>query len=53
MNDIIEMIEDLEMLEALDPVGKEAHIDRLLTKYRDRLADFEAFMERQFEMELS
>lgn len=51
MNDILEMIEDLEMLDALDPVGKEAHIERLLKKYRDRLADFEAFMEAQYEME--
>ena len=51
MTDLLEMIEDLEMLDALDPVGKEAHLERLLIKYRDRFKEHETFMERQFEME--
>jgi len=50
MNELAEMIEDLEMLDALDPVGKEAHLERLLSKYKTRFADAEADLERQFEM---
>jgi hypothetical protein len=50
MNDLIEYIEDLEMLDALDPVSKEAHLERLLSKYKTRFADAEADLERQAEM---
>jgi len=50
MQELAEMIEDLEMLDALDPVGKEAHLERLLSKYKTRFADAEADLERQFEM---
>ena len=51
MTDIIEYIEDLEMLEALDPVSKEAHLEFLINKYKVRFANQEADMERQYEME--
>ena len=52
MTDLITFIEDLEMLDALDPVSKEAHIEYLLTQYRNKLADEEAEMEKQFSLEL-
>tara|TARA_B100001287_G_scaffold183796_1_gene155062 strand:+ start:711 stop:884 length:174 start_codon:yes stop_codon:yes gene_type:complete len=50
MTELIEMIEDLEMLDALDPVAKEAHLERLLTKYKTRFADAEADLERQADL---
>lgn len=50
MNDLIEIIEDLEMLEVLDTVSREAHIEFLLNKYRQRFEDAEADLERQYEM---
>ena len=50
MTELIEMIEDLEMLDALDPVGKEAHLERLLTKYKTRFADAEADLQRQADL---
>lgn len=50
MNELIEIIEDLEMLEVLDTASKEAHIEFLLNKYRERFADAEADLERQYEM---
>lgn len=49
MNELMEIIEDLEMLDALHDAGKEAHLDLLLTKYKTRFADAEADMERQAE----
>ena len=51
MNELIEYIEDLEMLEALDPVSKEAHLEFLLNKYKERFKTQEGDMERQYEME--
>ena len=51
MNELIEYIEDLEMLEALDTVSKEAHIEFLLNKYKERFKTQEGDMERQYEME--
>lgn len=51
MNDLIEIIEDLEMLEVLPEGGtREAHIEFLLNKYRDRFEDAERDLERQYEM---
>ena len=50
MNELIEITADLEMLDALDPVGKEAHLERLLSKYRTRFAEAEADLERQYEL---
>ena len=50
MTELLEMIEDLEMLDALDPVGKEAHLERLLTKYKTRFADAEADLEHQADL---
>ena len=48
MNDLIEMIEDLEMLEVLPDGGtREAHIEYLLKKYRERMEAYERDMERQ------
>jgi len=48
MTDILEFIEDLEMLEVLPEGGsREAHIEYLLTKYRERFEDYEADMARQ------
>jgi hypothetical protein len=51
MTDILEMIEDLEMLDALDTVSREAHLEFLINKYKTRADDIEADMARQFEME--
>ena len=51
MNDLIEYIEDLETLEALDTVSKEAHIEFLINKYKVKFNKAEADMERQYEME--
>ena len=51
MNDLIEYIEDLEMLEALDTVSKEAHLEFLINKYKERFKTQEGDMERQYEME--
>jgi len=51
MTDILEMIEDLEMLDALDTVSREAHLEFLINKYKTRADDVEADMARQFEME--
>lgn len=51
MNDLIEIIEDLEMLEVLPEGGsRDAHIEFLLNKYRERFEDAEADLERQYEM---
>lgn len=50
MNDLIEIIEDLEMLEVLNDGAKDGHIEYLLTKYRERFAEAEADLERQYEM---
>lgn len=50
MNDLIEYIEDLEMLDALDTVSKEAHLEFLINKYKVKFADAEADLERQAEM---
>ena len=50
MSELIEMIEDLEMLEALDTVSREAHLELLISKYKSKFADVEADLERQFEM---
>ena len=48
MNDILEFIEDLEMLEVLPDGGtREAHIEYLLKKYRNRADAIEKDMERQ------
>lgn len=51
MNDLIEYIEDLEMLEALDTVSKEAHLEFLINKYKERFKTQEGDMERQYDME--
>jgi|TARA_X000000950_G_scaffold265760_1_gene340393 hypothetical protein len=51
MNDLIEYIEDLEMLNALDPVAREAHLEFLINKYKERFKKEEGDMERQLEME--
>ena len=50
MSYLIGFIEDLEMLDALDPVAKEAHLEYLLNQYRNKLADEEAEMEKQFNL---
>lgn len=49
MNDLIEMIEDLEMLEALDTVSREAHLEFLIGKYKSKFTTIEEDMERQAE----
>ena len=51
MNDLIEYIEDMETLDALDTVSKEAHIEFLINKYKVKFNKAEADMERQYEME--
>jgi hypothetical protein len=50
MTDLIEMIEDLEMLDALDTVSKEAHLERLIAKYKTRFTLAEAELERQADL---
>jgi hypothetical protein len=51
MNDLIEYIEDLEMLDTLDTVSREAHLEFLINKYKVKFTENEADMERQYEME--
>ena len=48
MNELLEIIEDLETLEVLHDGGKDAHIEYLLKKYRERFKKAEADMERQY-----
>jgi len=50
MNDLIEIVEDLEMIETVgtDSPGFEA----IINKWAERKAEAEAFMERQYEMEV-
>jgi len=50
MNDLFEIVEDLESIETFgtDSPGFEA----IINKWVERKAEAEAFMERQFEMEL-
>lgn len=50
MNDLIEIVEDLEMIETFgtDSPGFEA----IINKWTERKAEAEAFMERQYEMEV-
>ena len=51
MNELLEIIEDLETLEVLHDGGsKDAHIEYLLKKYRERFKKAEADMERQYEL---
>jgi hypothetical protein len=47
MNDLLEIIQDLEMVSALQGVYREAHIDELLEKYSQRFELMEADLERQ------
>ena len=47
MNDILEFIDDLKMLDALQGVYREAHIEDLLSKYTQRFEDMEAEFEKQ------
>ena len=35
MTDLITFIEDLEMLDALDPVAREAHLEYLINQYKN------------------
>ncbi len=53
MQELLEMIEDLEMLDALDTVSREAHIEFLISKYKTRFADAEADMERQLNLDFA
>jgi len=55
MNDLIEMVEDLQKIQALvldDPLLETA-VEHILQKYEERLAAYEADMERQYEMEFA
>jgi hypothetical protein len=50
MNDLFEIIEDLEMIETFgtDSPG----FEEIINKWTERKAEAEAFMERQYKMEL-
>lgn len=50
MNELLEIIDDLKMLDALDNVSRDTHIARLLKKYGDRFEDQEKQMELQAEL---
>ena len=51
MNDLLEMIEDLETIQTLtNHPALEETIERILAKYDERRADWEADLERQYEM---
>jgi len=53
MNDLIEFIEDLETIQTLtNHPALEETIERILTKHEERLADYEADMARQHELDL-
>jgi len=48
MNELLEMVEDLEMIET---VGTDSPgFEHIITKWKERLADAEADLERQYEM---
>lgn len=52
MNDLIEFIEDLETIQTLtNHPALEETIERILTKHEQRLADYEADMARQHELD--
>ena len=54
MNELIEMIEDLETIQTLTShPALEETIERILSKYEQRQADWEAELERQYVMELA
>ena len=51
MNDLIEFVEDLETLETwADTPGFHQALEQILPKWRDRLAEAEAFMSQQAEL---
>jgi hypothetical protein len=48
MNELLEMVEDLEMIET---VGTDSPgFEHIINKWRERLADAEADLERQYEL---
>lgn len=54
MNDLIDFIEDLALIQTLtNHPALEETIENILQKYEERLAAYEADMERQYEMELA
>ena len=50
MSDLIEYIEDLETLDSLDTVSREAHLEFLISKYKDRFSKEEAELEKQYDL---
>jgi len=50
MNDLFEIIEDLESIETFGTDSPS--FEAIINKWAERKAEAEAFMERQFEMEL-
>jgi len=54
MNDLLEIVEDLETLEAhANTPGFELAFDVIFEKWSQRAEEAEAFMERQYNMEFS
>ena len=50
MNDLIEIVEDLE---GIDTFGSDTTaFEDIMTKWKERLADAEAEMERQYELDV-
>lgn len=50
MNDLFEIVEDLESIEIFGTDSPE--FEAIINKWVERKAEAEAFMERQFDMEL-
>ena len=50
MSELLGFIEDLKMLEALDPVAREAHLEHLIAKYEGEFAQHEEAIARQYDL---
>jgi len=50
MIELLEFIDDLKMLDALDPVAREGHLQCLIEKYQKRFDDHEEEMSKQMEL---
>ena len=50
MNELLEFLEDLKSIQALPETMQPAAVDRAVEKYQTRFTDYEADMERQYEL---
>ena len=50
MSELLEFLEDLKSIQALPETMQPAAVDRAVEKYHARFTDYEADMERQYEL---